>query len=812
MSAVDGIARLKPLQAAVSALNAASDAISRVKAGAALVKVMRDLGLLDAPAAIGDNQEDDYSDNPNDDNYRYADTGYIAGSLKEEASSRIKDLAKDGLTVKATDIEWDEIESDPLLAEDVIKKANIIGDIDYQAMKDDGGDAGTAFIIQKVFASIAPQPHWDIYYFLKNSRSGKSLFYGLNMAERDRLITAIDSYSNDDQKKAARKAYVNGINTLKSRISNITDCKVLAGELKDIKAEMAGFKIDADDQADYDELQSELEALTKKIKADQKENLTEYADAVAQAKKDLGLSERSNVIFSNEENAFVEYPYLGSTDMRLNAIRDWLNRNRSDGVTFVNANRGNHYGIEVVAENDLQNYKAMKAELGEMTLNASIASLKDTGGALAWIALGERFWNVIEFTSSSFVKHINKAHNKKYDDWSLTIKDSASGAKKKGKKKTTFELIVADNIERIGGDPVTVKSTEELKSAFGFRDIQSGNWVLKDKASAKFHVENAAAAMMDLSDVVGIDAKYLAFDGRLALALGARGRSKALAHYEPVQRVINITKMKGGGSLGHEWFHAIDNILGEVLSVDGATGAGVFLSEDSSSLASHPLNGVFGDLRLAMLSGSTRAPEKFKITQKDIDLALLNIKPEHVGGIKALIRDNTAEDAVLAVDARLGSIFSSKRSRNHNAWRKIAVAYHNQDKADQVVVLKTGDKVSEYYANSLMLDAERSKPYWSTTLEMAARAFQAFLEDSLKDQDRRNDYLSYGADNDLYAGHHNAYPTGDERKEINKVFKQLFKTIKDEKVFEKAVADSAMMDSIFGVSACIDDEGLGLGL
>ena len=78
-------------------------------------------------------------------------------------------------------------------------------------------------------------------------------------------------------------------------------------------------------------------------------------------------------------------------------------------------------------------------------------------------------------------------------------------------------------------------------------------------------------------------------------------------------------------------------------------------------------------------------------------------------------------------------------------------------------------------------------------------AFQAHIEDSLEAQGRRNDYLSYGANNDLYDSVHKAYPEGDERRRINAAFDKLFKVIKDEKVFENASADESLMDSIFGM-------------
>ncbi|WP_298979134.1 LPD1 domain-containing protein [uncultured Psychrobacter sp.] len=66
---------------------------------------------------------------------------------------------------------------------------------------------------------------------------------------------------------------------------------------------------------------------------------------------------------------------------------------------------------------------------------------------------------------------------------------------------------------------------------------------------------------------------------------------------------------------------------------------------------------------------------------------------------------------------------------------------------------------------------------------------------------RRNDYLSYGADNTLYCGYHQAYPESEERRKINLAFKNLFEVIKSEKIFENASADQAMMDAIFGSSS-----------
>jgi hypothetical protein len=49
--------------------------------------------------------------------------------------------------------------------------------------------------------------------------------------------------------------------------------------------------------------------------------------------------------------------------------------------------------------------------------------------------------------------------------------------------------------------------------------------------------------------------------GGLSIAFASRGVGKALAHYEPVAKIINLTNRRGDGSLCHEWGHYLDNIL-----------------------------------------------------------------------------------------------------------------------------------------------------------------------------------------------------------------------------------------------------------
>ncbi|WP_323894461.1 LPD38 domain-containing protein [Aeromonas veronii] len=107
-----------------------------------------------------------------------------------------------------------------------------------------------------------------------------------------------------------------------------------------------------------------------------------------------------------------------------------------------------------------------------------------------------------------------------------------------------------------GGADIT---PELFGQAFGFRGVEFGNWV--EQGRRQRDLNHAYDALMDMAAVLGISPKALSLNGELGLAFGARGAggvNPAAAHYEHGKVVINLTKMNGAGSLGHEWWHALD--------------------------------------------------------------------------------------------------------------------------------------------------------------------------------------------------------------------------------------------------------------
>ena len=135
-----------------------------------------------------------------------------------------------------------------------------------------------------------------------------------------------------------------------------------------------------------------------------------------------------------------------------------------------------------------------------------------------------------------------------------------------GEKANYFDPASAyvKHAERKGGrvvDASTVESgSKYVADNLKMRGLQWGNYVTDDER--QHHLTKTAEALADLADVTGLPDHAMSLGGKLGLAIGARGTGRALAHYEPGTKVINLTRAGGVGSLAHEWGHALDHEIG----------------------------------------------------------------------------------------------------------------------------------------------------------------------------------------------------------------------------------------------------------
>lgn len=117
---------------------------------------------------------------------------------------------------------------------------------------------------------------------------------------------------------------------------------------------------------------------------------------------------------------------------------------------------------------------------------------------------------------------------------------------------------------------------DDMMEIFGFRAGEFGNW--ENESDRQTNLNMSYDALKDLAKALNMSDQDVSLGGKLAIAYGARGVSGALAHFEQGTNVINLTKMRGAGSLAHEWGHALDYYIaqttgkGEVFATDAWNG------------------------------------------------------------------------------------------------------------------------------------------------------------------------------------------------------------------------------------------------
>ena len=100
-----------------------------------------------------------------------------------------------------------------------------------------------------------------------------------------------------------------------------------------------------------------------------------------------------------------------------------------------------------------------------------------------------------------------------------------------------------------------------IMAKYNIKGFEFGNWVTQEERAE--YVSSLTPTLEDLFSVLG--SRNIGINRNVGVAFGARGSRGALAHYEPVLNMINLTRYKGAGSLAHEYGHALDYNLGSFL-------------------------------------------------------------------------------------------------------------------------------------------------------------------------------------------------------------------------------------------------------
>lgn len=401
----------------------------------------------------------------------------------------------------------------------------------------------------------------------------------------------------------------------------------------------------------------------------------------------------------------------------------------------------------------------------------------------------------------------------------FATRESALAWLKENTKKTKNNRFVPPSVERVRREGVDVRQGTEvtgemLQKRYGFRGGEFGNWT--NQKERQMNLNFAFDAFYDLARTLGISEKDVALGGKLGIAFGARGKGgakAAAAHYEPTFEVINLTRMKGAGTLGHEWAHALDDIIGvkaigkaftksrgtyqaydNLLDTmkwrDATTEELAKMNQDAKERniksATSWLNSVFSKYTMDKMTDSQKTEfEKLKS-------AFLSGEKGSVDKLNNLHKEAT------------GRVIPSGTRNTLTTFERIWLVSdsNNRTSAKVPTNFMEGSKYFDKFEN-------RSETYWASDVEIFARAFHTYLLDKTEG---KSDYLNASAEwyvaPDLETGEiYRAYPYGEERIVINKAFDEFFGALKKDGWLTAQEYDAGEMISYSTDGAKVTMEG-----
>jgi len=309
---------------------------------------------------------------------------------------------------------------------------------------------------------------------------------------------------------------------------------------------------------------------------------------------------------------------------------------------------------------------------------------------------------------------------------------------------------------------------EALETLFNFKSVQLGHYV-KD-GEAKVHIRRFIGSMKDLEDCLEIDIAQINKAGGLSIAFGARGSGSALAHYEPMSKIINLTKSRGDGSVAHEWAHFLDNFL--------SGGAG-FATEGKAqnSVISSAMNEVMNEINRQ--EGNSWSEEY---------LVQPEIQWKYFPAIKRIY-----EDKDLTAEEKFSESVEYCNRHLHNP-KNLKIGMHQIANLEgKAVRIKIKSDKTRYLRNAEVL----GKKYWANPKELFARAFESYVQDKLEEKGMYSNYLVANNKTKAKAEAEEiendkkfwAYPQGKERVAINEAIDDLLMMIKREYHFDRKPAE-----------------------
>lgn len=378
------------------------------------------------------------------------------------------------------------------------------------------------------------------------------------------------------------------------------------------------------------------------------------------------------------------------------------------------------------------------------------------------------------------------------------------------KKKITFDSKITINYDNRRNCKYSINKNitgQDYLNTFGFYGGEFGNWL--NQTDRQEVLNCGYDSFLDLAYALNIKPESISLNNELSIAFGSRGKggkSPAVAHYEPLFNVINLTKMHGAGALAHEWGHALDyylsangmkNEMKEItnslrrkeITVEEGPWTPEQLKEECKVSAMKALNNRFHKLEHSTRYVGCKEYAQFTPEQKDdYKNFIVNTVVDYVidtGGHFNLDKYREYHNKLETYEKSITGLDKAKIITNFtpdSVETAVSMTRINQP-TETKIVNKIVD--TDYLLDSKKFDAQYTKSglgYWADDKELFARAFDQYICDKL------------GFDNQFLTTREffgqQPIPKGEEKEQFTKKMDKLIETAKQKGLLKEMVYET----------------------
>ena len=667
-------------------------------------------------------------------NKEFKDVGRVAQTKKEKSAYKI---------ISSTLLR--EIELDPVMAYNMIKKDTVWLPIDVQAERDKGNTSGAVYFKVKLRESLPTKPKDD-----KLFRSIYVLFLERLQADLSNCFNVEEVISLSDKYKAFEIGEIIGEFMFPEYKTGSDEVKA---EIKALLSKNPVFRNAFGFGGSF------LRRLIKEVFGAKFENMFFVAsDSARQTRNDAKEKEP----ITEEQSKLL--------------IEDIIKRREG----FIKANN------EKIAS-----YKSMD---DQELLNGIQYSSMSTFSKQFYKKDLEVYRNaLIEGREKSVLKQLelfkqnieNAKPRPNNWDWFEVVKEKSTEIVDKPKNKVINTKTPLAYIKRTGGVKIDAITPNEIINQFGFSSVNYGNYV--DDIWSKEHTAHFLGAISDLGEILNFDIKKINQLGALGIAFGAKGKGGALATYFPQTKDINLTKKNGDGSVAHEWGHYFDNVIvekSESKAINQFASEGFMPNPEIKELYKELMNffykgkeGITPKLKFRFYANKMDyAPSFSRRVNNSWEKVEVQLKPTIEETISQYDYILNSDDSYYSTQLRvLGYIIKSFGLDYYDVDIQLKTSYFYH---------KSAYSLFEYcYKKSereIIKAGETRTKYWTSAVELFARAWETVVLKKLIDKGRESNYLvaDIPTDDIISGDYFEPYPTGKELEYIESILDRIIEAVK----------------------------------